>query len=58
MDHPESVADRFIVAASAPRSAHAVTPDVRNRAERAQTEVSEWTPHRSRELLDLLDGGS
>ena len=33
-----------------------VTPDVRSLAERAQTEVSEWTPHRSREVLDLLDG--
>jgi hypothetical protein len=35
-----------------------VTPDVRSLAERAQTEVSEWTPHRSREILDLLDAGS
>jgi Ankyrin repeats (many copies) len=35
-----------------------VTADVRSLAERAQTEVSEWTPHRSREILDLLDGVS
>jgi hypothetical protein len=31
-----------------------VTPDVRALAERAQTEVSEWTPHRSRDIIDLL----
>jgi hypothetical protein len=31
-----------------------VTPDVRALAERAQHEYSEWTPHRSRELLELL----
>jgi hypothetical protein len=31
-----------------------VTPDVRALAERAQTEVSEWTPHRSREIMELL----
>ena len=27
-------------------------------AERAQTEMSEWTPHRSREILDLLHGAA
>jgi len=31
-----------------------VTPEVRALAERAQHEYSEWTPHRSRELLELL----
>jgi hypothetical protein len=31
-----------------------VTPHVRELAERAQTENSEWTPHRSRDILELL----
>ena len=44
---------RVLLARGAP-----VTPDVRSLAERAQTEVSEWTPHRSREIADLLDGGA
>jgi hypothetical protein len=40
---------RVLLARGAP-----VTPDVRALAERAQTEVSEWTPHRSREILGML----
>jgi hypothetical protein len=31
-----------------------VTPEVRSLAERAQHEHSEWTPHRSRAILELL----
>jgi hypothetical protein len=40
---------RVLLARGAP-----VTPDVRSLAERAQTEVSEWTPHRSRDIIELL----
>jgi len=40
---------RFLLARGAPVSA-----DVRSLAERALTERSEWTPHRSHEIADLL----
>ena len=47
-------------AATVPRSAHASgTLDeavgvLLDRGARAQTEVSGWTPHRSRDIIDLL----
>jgi hypothetical protein len=31
-----------------------VTPEARSLAERALTEMSEWTPHRSREIVEAL----
>jgi hypothetical protein len=35
-----------------------VSPDVVALADRALTEPSEWTPHHSREIVDLLRGGA
>lgn len=47
-EHTDTV--RLLLAHGAP-----VTPDVLSLAERALTQPSEWTPHHSREILDLLE---
>jgi len=81
--NPLALVNEFIVAATAPRGAHAsgtleeadailaahpgvarllldlgvpVSDDVVALAERALTEGSDFTPHHSREILDLLHG--